>query len=144
MSNTIINENENDKLDDGEWQSQERAMRGGVPLPGDMLDIQYRLIARALREPPSIALGEDFAKQVVKQAIKSGGFKHKQSHFERNSLCVLGAMLISFCVITLITCGDSLHRLFDSRLGTWGLALMMCALLTQTIDSLQRQFHSDR
>jgi len=59
-----------------EWQAQERALRAerlGLDPHGDDARVRrYRLLAKALREPPATSLPADFASQVAAQAARSG------------------------------------------------------------------------
>jgi hypothetical protein len=58
-----------------EWQAQERALRAerlGLDPHGDDARVRrYRLLARALREPPTASLPADFASQVAARAARS-------------------------------------------------------------------------
>jgi len=55
-----------------EWDAQERALeqeRRSANAPSDPVDVQrYRLIARALRQPPMEGLPADFARRVAARA----------------------------------------------------------------------------
>jgi len=125
--------------DEREWQAQERALRrerdGHAPAGDEAVDPAYRRIAHALRQPPADALPRDFATQVAQRALASTRPVRKETHFERNLLWMLGAVLVLSGVVTMVIYGGSL---VDSRAGMWCLAVMVCVAFSQSVDGLQQ------
>jgi hypothetical protein len=87
-------------INEREWEAQERARRdeglGLDPVQGDGSVRLYRLVARALRQPPEDALPEDFARQV---AARVGGSPVESPPVTRRVESVLLAVLVSILVI---------------------------------------------
>jgi len=120
-----------------EWQAQERALeqeRRGVDAAADEVVVQrYRLLARALRQPPVDALPADFARRVAVRTAVLGADGSVNAGFERH---LLQAMITAFGLAAgavLVTYGaDGLSSLFEvARLGSvlggrWLLALLAC------------------
>jgi hypothetical protein len=84
-----------------EWEAQELARQaeqlGLDPAQDDSRVRSYRMIARALRQPPEAALPEDFAKQVAARASAAPVIsKPANSGFES----VLSAVLVSILFVS--------------------------------------------
>jgi len=92
-----------DRLQELEWQAQERALRDerertGVP-PTDARCAEYRLIARALRQPLPDLLPADFARSLAARV----GHVPLDTRLERWLMRLLvGAMVVSGIVALLI------------------------------------------
>ncbi|MEP7043738.1 MAG: hypothetical protein ABI843_11790 [Dokdonella sp.] len=90
-----------------EWQAQERALeheRRGLKANGDADDVGYRLLARALRQPPPEGLPSDFADRVARRAEALGKARDAVSaRFEQR---LLQAMIAVFglAVVVVVVC----------------------------------------
>ncbi|HJR68922.1 MAG TPA: hypothetical protein VKA43_02685, partial [Gammaproteobacteria bacterium] len=100
-----------DEREQREWQVQERALRAeraGERSQGDPAVAQYRLIARALRDPPLAPLPSDFA---VRTAARVAG---AQSLSEQVDVwlgrALLALLLLAGVAAVLIYNGDSLRE----------------------------------
>ncbi len=96
-----------------EWQAQEsalRAERAGARASGDPDVAQYRLIARALRNPPLAPLPSDFAARVAASAERSsrGANESVEMWLERGLVALL---LLAGAAALLVYNGDWLREL---------------------------------
>lgn len=130
-----------DEREQREWQVQERALRAeraGERSQGDPAVAQYRLIARALRDPPLAPLPSDFA---VRTAARVAG---AQSLSEQVDVwlgrALLALLLLAGVAAVLIYNGDSLREFSLSvperaafriqTLASWGMAIAACVALS--------------
>lgn len=130
-----------DEREQREWQAQEsalRAERGGERSEGDPAVAQYRLIARALRDPPLAPLPSDFA---VSTAARVAG---AQAANERIDVwlgrALLALLLVAGVAAVLVYNGDLLRELSVSvpertalrmqTLASWGMAIAACVALS--------------
>lgn len=91
-----------DTASEREWLAQERAVRAerlGLDPNGDDARVQrYRLIARALRQPPAEALPDDFAQQVAALAMQASAPPEtsRERRLEATTFaCVTGIFVIA-------------------------------------------------
>jgi hypothetical protein len=136
-----------------EWHAQERALeqerRGGGAAADEPVVQRYRLLARALRQPPADALPADFARRVAARAAGVVADGSVNAGFERH---LLQAMIAAFGLAAgavLVAYGaDWLPALFEaSRLGRvlgerWLLALFAC--IGVSIAAQRMGAHRDR
>jgi hypothetical protein len=130
-----------DEREQREWQAQERALRAeraGERSQGDPAVAQYRLIARALRDPPLAPLPSDFA---VRTAARVAG---AQAASERVDVwlgrALLALLLIAGMAAVVVYNGDSLRdfslsmpertALRMQTLASWGMAIAACVALS--------------
>jgi hypothetical protein len=120
-----------------EWQAQERALeqeRRGVDAAADEVVVQrYRLLARALRQPPVDALPADFARRLAVRAAAVGADGSVNAGFERHLLqAMIAAFGLAVGAVLVAYGGDGLSSLSEvARLGRalggrWLLALLAC------------------
>jgi hypothetical protein len=125
-------------LDDAgerEWLAQENALRrerlGLDDIGDDARTQRYRLLARALHQPPTETLPEDFARQVAVLAGAVPGRRTAMPRFEIVLTAVLaGALLLAAAAVT-AAYGSAWLPSFDAlRPSTpslrWLLALAAC------------------
>ena len=125
--------------DEQEWSAQERALaeeRAGVaPAGGDPRLRSYRLMARALAQPPLEQLSPDFARQVARQAQRA--IQPADTRLERGLLMFLVAlMVLAGLVAVLATGGQWLPSLDPGVIGAlaakpWIWALVACLAFTR-------------
>lgn len=109
-------------INEREWEAQELARQderlGVDPAQGDSRARPYRLVARALRQPPAVVLPEDFAKQVAARVAKSRVTSQPATgRVESVLLAVLVSMLFVFACVILAR-GES-SWLPAIRAGLW-------------------------
>jgi len=117
-----------------EWQAQEYALaqeRRDADPSTDVAGVQrYRLLARALREPPRDGLPNDFARRVARAAAAANSVN---IGFERRLMqCMIGVFALAAIGVTVsygadwlpaLTEGARIGRFLDQR---WLLALLAC------------------
>ncbi len=144
-----MNAPDNDKLDQAladerEWLAQEQAMRDeriGIAASGSAgPGAQYRVVARALREPPAEMLPPDFARQVARMAESPVG---AGVQVEPLMLRALGAMLGVSGVAALAYYGREAVAGVDPQMLQWTLAIGACAAMTWSLDWARRWMHRD-
>jgi hypothetical protein len=130
-----------DEREQREWQAQERALRAeraGKRSQGDPTVAQYRLIARALRDPPLDPIPIDFA---VRTAARVAG---AQSLGEQVDVwlgrALLALLLVAGVAAVYLYNGDSLREFSLSMpertalgmqtLASWGMAIAACVALS--------------
>jgi len=130
-----------DEREQREWQAQERALRAeraGKRSQGDPAVAQYRLIARALRDPPLDPIPSDFA---VRTAARVAG---AQSLGEQVDVwlgrALLALLLVAGVAAVYLYNGDSLREFSLSipertalgmqTLASWGMAIAACVALS--------------
>ena len=129
---------------DREWQAQERARldeRNGVAPGDDPLLARYRQVARALRQPPPVALPADFAAQVAARA----GHAPLDTRFERLAMRgLVGALALSGAVAAALYGGEWLRSLAlllpresPGLVLNWALALAGCLGLSWSFERLR-------
>ena len=147
-----------DPAHEREWQTQERAlraerMRASVDAD-DARSREYRLIARALSEPPAQSLPDDFAAMVAQQAraesrAAASAAEPFTSPFERRLLELLvavfgvaiGAVIAAFGGDTLSSIGGGVQSLSIYAKNPWVLALAACVALSASGQLWQRRLH---
>ncbi len=130
-----------DEREQREWQAQERALRAeraGERSQGDPAVAQYRLIARALRDPPLAPLPSDFAVRTAARAAGAHAANERIDVWLGRALLAL--LLLAGVVVVLVYSGDSLRELSVSlperaalrmqTLASWGMAIAACVALT--------------
>jgi hypothetical protein len=134
-----------------EWEAQElarQAERLGLDPAGDDSHVRpYRLIARALRQPPHLALPEDFAKQVAARvAAAPVTSKSASSRGESVLLAVLVSILIVSAGVVLARGGPSWLPAIRAALWAtdpanirWPLAFVGCIGLSWILWQGQRR-----
>jgi hypothetical protein len=130
-----------DEREQREWQAQERALRAerrGERPQGDATVAQYRLIARALRDPPLAPLPSDFA---VRTAARVAGANALSDQFDVwLGRALLALLLLAGLAAVLVYSGDSLRDLSLSlleraalrmqTLASWSMAIAACVALS--------------
>lgn len=133
----------NQSFDDGEWEAQERARNavhdGAASSGNERTDVAYRLIAQALREPPSINLPRDFAADVAKLALSSAPPLHVKADPELRIAGTLAGILVACCVVVGFHYADALGSLLASPLGAWGLSALCCTAAAQGFQLLTKR-----
>ncbi|HJR74332.1 MAG TPA: hypothetical protein VJ806_11910 [Luteimonas sp.] len=144
-----MNAPDNDKLDqtladEREWLAQEQAMRdervGIVASGSGVPEAQYRVVARALREPPAESLPPDFARQVARMAETRDA---AGAQLESWMLRALGAILGVSGVAALAYYGREAVAGVDPQMLQWTLAIGACAVMTWSLDWARRWMHRD-
>ena len=142
-----MNAPDNDQLDQAladerEWLAQEQAMRDeriGASVAGnDGPEAQYRIVARALREPPAESLPPDFARQVARMAEARA---EAGVQIEPLVLRALGAVLGVSGVAALAYYGREAVAGVDPQMLQWALAIGACAAMTWSLDWARRWMH---
>jgi len=133
-----------------EWEAQElgrQAEQLGLDPARDDSGVRlYRLLARALRQPPPVSLPEDFAKQVVARVAASPLISAPaNSRGESVLLAVLASILVVSAGVVLARGGPSwLPAIRAALLATdsanirWPLALVGCLGLSWMLWQGQR------
>jgi hypothetical protein len=107
-----------------EWLAQERARAGAQDLPvhgeHDVRARSYRQIARALREPPPVALSPDFARRLAARAAARDA-----APFESALIYVLVAAFAICAAVLVMRFGS--RWVLEARANTWLLAFAACA-----------------
>lgn len=133
----------NHGFDDGEWQAQERARKatrdGTVPSGDEGVDVAYRRIAQALREPPSINLPKDFAADVAKLALPSASPFRAERDPELRIAGTLAGILVACCVVVGFLYAGTLVSLLASPLGAWSFSALCCAGAAQGFQLLTKR-----
>jgi hypothetical protein len=133
-----------------EWEAQELALQAERlerdPARDDSRVRLYRLVARALRQPPPVALPEDFAKQVAAR-VATAPVISKLAHggFESVLLAVLVSILFVSAGVVLARGSPSwlpsIHAALsatDSASLRWPLAFVGCIGLSWMLSQGQR------
>jgi len=138
-----------------EWEAQESALRAerhGAPAGRDTAVAQYRLIARALRNPPLDPLPSDLVARVAAGiALESRIASERVEVWLERGLVVL--LLLAGAAAVAVYNGESLRELTSSLpepavLGTqvltsWGFAIAACVGISWAFEgSRKRQFGS--
>lgn len=141
---SIHDYNDKARIDEREWQAQERALRDsrdGMPST-DPLALRYRAVADALRAPLPDALPPGFAAQV---AARVGGAP-LDARFEGSLVRALVTLLgLSGAVTAAVYGRQWLPAILDPlRLDTasavnWALALGACVAMTWVVEPLRRR-----
>ena len=135
------------RLDEHEWQAQERAMReerAGVAASDDPTLAHYRQVARALRRPPASAPPPDFARRVA--ASVAAAHAPPDMRLEMLLLRALSGLLGVSAIVAAVLYGGQWRHAFAALLpslvtGTalnWALALAACLGLSWSFGRLQR------
>ena len=134
-----------------EWEAQELARQderhGLTPARDDSRVRPYRLIARALRQPPDVALPEDFAKQVAARVAAAPVISRPaNSHGESVLLTVLVCILLVSAGLVLARGGPSWLPAIRAALWAtdpanirWPLAFVGCIGLSWILWQGQRR-----
>jgi hypothetical protein len=130
-----------DEREQREWQAQERALRAeraGERSQGDPAVAQYRLIARALRNPPLEPLPSDFAMRTAARVAGAQSLSEQVDVWLGRALLAL--LLVAGVVAVLVYNGDSLRdfslsmperaALRMQALASWGMAIAACVALS--------------
>lgn len=135
-----------------EWQAQEQAVereRAGLdPVGDDARVLRYRVLARALKQPPEQALPADFAQRVARQAAwsaanKAGADPGFERHLQRFLVAVL---MVGSIVVAASHAGEWLPSFaatipMNVLTNPWLLAFACCTGLSQWIAHWQRRVH---
>jgi hypothetical protein len=136
-----------DEREQRDWDAQERALRaerGGESAASDAHAAQYRLVARALREPPLDSLPQDFAARVAARVTATAPARGTGERIESWLEGALVALLLCAGAAALIAYnGDALRELSfklpeGAGLGiqtvvSWGLAVAACVGLSSAL-----------
>lgn len=151
-----------DDVREREWQIQERALhaerRSSDASDGDARLLRYRLLARALRQPPQETLPADFASDIARQistsAVSAGrpSTEHRlvypfDAPFERNLLRVLMAAFgLSIGIVIGLFGSGRLQPAVDAILffatmlkNPWLLTFVVCLALSGFLQHWRRQ-----
>lgn len=139
-----------DHASEREWQAQERAMRAerlGLDANRDDARVQrYRLITRALRQPPAEALPADFAQQMAAQVAPHAVSAEtpRERRLEATLFtCVIGIFVIAGAATTVLYHLDWLSTLrialpaLDPQAIRWPLAFAGCLGLSWLLGKLK-------
>lgn len=135
-----------------EWQAQEQAVereRAGLdPTDDDARVLRYRVLARALKQPPEQALPADFAQRVARQVELSAANKASADPgFERYLQRFLVAVLMVGSLVVVASRASEWLPSFTTAVpmtvltNPWLLAFACCAGLSQGIAHWQRRVH---
>jgi len=130
-----------DEREQREWQAQERALRAERARErsqGDPAVAQYRLIARALRDPPLAPLPSDFAVRTAARVAGTHAVSERVDVWLGRALLAL--LLLAGVAAVLVYSGDSLRdfslsmperaALRIQTLASWGMAIAACVALS--------------
>ena len=130
-----------DEREHREWQAQERALRAERArerAPGDPAMAQYRLIARALRDPPLAPLPSDFAVKTAARVVGAQTLGERVDVWLGRALLAL--LLLAGVAALYVYNGDSLREISLSvseraafrmqTLASWGMAIAACVALS--------------
>ncbi|MFC4765775.1 hypothetical protein [Dyella koreensis] len=135
-----------------EWQAQEQAIereRHGLdPATDDARVLRYRVLARALRQPPEQALPADFAQRVARQVELSAASRASADPgFERYLQRFLVAVLMVGAIVVVAGHASEWLPSFSAAVpmtvltNPWLLAFACCIGLSQGIAQWQRRVH---
>jgi hypothetical protein len=137
-------------FDEREWQAQERAQRearagiAGAPEAEEPALAQYRAIARALREPPAVALPAGFAADVARRARARAAVPDT---FERWLVRALVAAFALGALGALGVYGARVLAALDAAIGAQGVQWLGlaagCVALSWSFDWLRRRTGGD-
>ena len=143
-----------DHASEREWQAQERAVRAerlGLDANGDDARVRrYRLVARALRQPPGEALPDDFARQVAARVEATPRMSPAtDGRAEWALLSTLAGILVLAGGITLVLYGQAwlpaIHAAWPAGSSTtdpaalrWALAFAACLGFSWLMGAWQR------
>ena len=133
-------------IDPREWEAQERALRAErLKLDagqGDARTAQYRMIARALRQPPVSPMPADFAAQV---AARVAGAPRVDERVEAWLQRILSGLLAIVAAGALAMYGPQWMPAFTGLLPDgagavtgWAGAVALCAAMTWGLQHLRR------
>ena len=133
-------------IDPREWEAQERALRAErLKLDaghGDARTAQYRMIARALRQPPVSPMPPDFASQV---AARVAGAPRMDERVEAWLQRILSGLLAIVAAGALAMYGPQWIPAFTGLLPDgagavtgWAGAVALCAAMTWGLQHLRR------
>jgi hypothetical protein len=138
-----------------EWQAQERALRaerlGLDPRGGDARVRRYRLVAKALRQPPVEALPADFARQVAARVAAAPAPAASAGRFESVLLALLAGAFVLAAGVVFVLYGQS--WLSTTRVALpaaapdtlrWPLAFAGCLGLSWLMGAWQRRHGAGR
>jgi hypothetical protein len=130
-----------DEREQREWAAQERALRAersGERSQGDPTVAQYRLIARALRDPPLAPLPSDFAVRTAARVAGAHALSEQVDVWLGRALLAL--LLLAGVAAVIVYSGDSLRdfslsmperaALRMQTLASWGMAIAACVALS--------------
>ena len=133
-----------------EWQAQERALhdeRIGAAPGDDPLQLHYRLVARALRQPLPHALPDDFAARVAARARRQAAHAPPDLRIEQRLVRALIAVLALSAAVAVAWYGQqwlqAITMLLPGAALNWTLALAACVGLSWSFGLLHRRerFH---
>ncbi|SFR91858.1 hypothetical protein SAMN05216570_0614 [Dyella sp. OK004] len=135
-----------------EWQAQERAVereRAGLdPAGDDARVLRYRVLARALKQPPEQALPADFAQRIARQVELSTANKASADPgFERYLQRILVAVLMVGSIVVAASHAREWLPSFTAAMpmavltNPWLLAFACCVGLSQGIAHWQQRVH---
>lgn len=138
------------RIDEREWQAQERALRGEqrgcMSGDGGPLVARYRQVVSALRQPIAEGLPVDFAQRVAQRVSRQAG--HRMAidlRLERNLMRGLVAALALSGAVALAWHGQaawqSLLALIPPAQGAgigWGPPLAACIALSWSLEALRK------
>ena len=139
------------KQDDQEWQAQERALqeeRLGSGASDDPLVAQYRLVARALRQPMPDGLPGDFARQMAARLAHAPPL---DTRFEQGLMRALAVLLALSGVVASALYGSIWWQAMVAYLPSfsgvalhWTLALATCVGLSWSLEQWRQHARTRR
>ena len=142
--------NDRARIDEREWQAQERALqdaRDGVPTQ-DPLAARYRAVADALRAPLPDLLPSDFAAGVAAQVVQ-GAHAPLDARLERSLVSTLPTLLgLSGAGVAALYGKQWMPAILaplhlDSASAmNWALALGACVAMTWLVEPLRRRMRA--
>jgi hypothetical protein len=141
-----MNTHEKNTHEEREWQAQERALhdeRNGVAPGDDPLQAQYRMVARALRQPLPHALPDGFAAQVAARARRQAAHAPPDLRIEQRLMRGLITLLALSAAVAVAWYGPQwlqvIAVLLPGAALNWTLALMGCVGVSWSFELLHRR-----
>lgn len=134
--------------EDREWEAQELALReeqlGTEPDTGDARVNQYRLLVRALRNPPLDPMPHDFAAQTAARAERRGVEDDRLEVWLQSAL--LGLLAAAGIWTIAQSGGQSVQALAlvipesaAHPVSSWGAAILVCVALSSLLEHWRRR-----
>jgi hypothetical protein len=121
-----------------EWQNQERALRlerNGAAARGDSSVDRYRLIVRALRDPPLDPLPLGFAADTAARAERDSAPQDRfEAWLEHGLLTLLGIAAVAALGLVGAPALEMLGTAVGSGALGWGAAIAACIGLSSALD----------
>jgi hypothetical protein len=131
-----------------EWEAQERALqqeRLGLEVDGREARVgEYRLIARALRDPPLDPIPDDFAARIAARAKRERVADDRFEAWLQNGLLGLLAAAgvgtaAAFGGQWLPVLGIVIFESAARRVASWGAAILVCIAISSALEHWRRR-----